>query len=124
MKKFAAVAASVLAFPFSASAQLTTELKNANDILSFIKSALNVALPLIIAAAVVWFVWSMFQYFVRGDEEQKAAAKTQVLYSIIGIFFMVSVWGLVNILYNTFNLDRNNHSGEVVNQLPQNLGGR
>jgi hypothetical protein len=120
MKKFGIMAASLLALPYSALAQPTvsTSVSNLNDIIRFIKSILNVALPLIIAVAVVWFVWNMFKIFLAGDEEAKASAKTNAIYGIVGIFLMISVWGLVNILYNTFGLDRTNRGATVTEQLP------
>ena len=39
-----------------------------------------------------------------GDEEKQKQSKYYVIYGIVGIFVMVSVWGLVNLLKNTFNL--------------------
>lgn len=66
---------------------------------------LNRAVPVIVAIAVVWFLWSVFQYAIAGDEEKKAAATKNMIYGIIAIFVMVSVWGLVRILVNTFGLE-------------------
>ena len=62
----------------------------------------KLALPLIISIAVVWFVWNVFQYAVAGDEDKKKEAKGQMIWGIVGIFVMVSVWGLVGILQSTF----------------------
>jgi hypothetical protein len=119
MKKFGIMASSVLALPFSVAAQVTAKPTDLNGIILFIKQLLNVALPIIIAAAVVWFVWSMFQIFLAGEEDKKAKAKTNALYGIIAIFLMVSVWGLVNILTRTAGL--NNNSIENGNTDPLRL---
>lgn len=123
MKKFGTIAALALALPFVAGAQnVTNSVSNLQNIISFIKSLINTALPLIIALAVVVFVWGMFQVILSGDdEEKKAKAKSTVMYGVIAIFVMVSIWGLVNILYNSFGLDRQNRGAEVQNQLPQNF---
>lgn len=59
---------------------------------------LNTLLPLIIAAAVVWFIVVVFQYALSTDEEKKKAAKGHIIWGIIGLAVMVSVWGLVNIV--------------------------
>lgn len=77
---------------------------------------LKLALPLIISLAVVYFVFQVFRYAVAGDEEAKAKAKTQMIWGIIGIFVMVSIWGLVAILQSTFGTSA--VQGNIGNQLP------
>jgi|GEM_PF-572924 len=61
-------------------------------------------IPLIFAIALVAFLWGVFQYFFSGAEK-KEEAKDFLLYGIIGLFIMVSVWGLVRILTGTFLLE-------------------
>jgi len=46
------------------------------------------------------------QYITAGgDEEKRKAGRNTMLYGIIGLFVMVAVWGLVNVLISTFGLD-------------------
>lgn len=89
------------ALPLSAAAASITNLQS---IVDFIKNLLNTLLPLIIAAAVVYFVYGVAMYVMSGDDDAKAAAKSKIIYGIVGLFVMISVWGLVNILVNTFGL--------------------
>lgn len=103
MKKFS-IATLIYALPAVAFAQ---SISNVWDIAGFIKRILDTALPLLIAAAVVWFVYGLFQLFLAADEEKKEKAKSTVIYGVIALFVMVSVWGLVNILVGTFNLNNN-----------------
>ncbi len=65
---------------------------------------IQLVVPLIFAIALVAFLWGIFQYFFSG-EEKKEEAKSFLLYSLIGLFVMVSVWGLVRVLTGTFVLD-------------------
>jgi hypothetical protein len=95
------IGVSVYAVPFLALAQ-TTSVRSVWELFSLASRVLNLLVPLFIAVAVVYFIWQVFQYAVAGDEEKKAAAKTQIIWGIVGIFVMVSVWGLVNILQGTF----------------------
>ncbi len=121
MKKFSYIAASTVAavLPFSAYGA-ATPINNVDDIFTFIQHILNIVLPLIIALAVVYFVWGMFQLFLASDEEKKEKAKNTVIYGVIAIFVMVSVWGLVNILVGTFGLKNTAPSGIDANTvLPQ-----
>jgi len=62
------------------------------------------ALYLIMAASVLYVVWGAFQLM---KEEKREEAKNTVLYGIIGLFVMISIWGLVNILTNTAGLGNN-----------------
>ena len=64
---------------------------------------INNIIYLIIAAAVVYTVWGAFNMIK--SEEKREEGKSIILHGIIGIFVMVSIWGLVNILNTTFKLD-------------------
>jgi len=71
---------------------------------TLIQSLLGKAVPLIISLAVVWFMWNVFQYAVAGDEEKKSTAKTQMIWGVVGIAVMVSIWGLIGLLQGTFGV--------------------
>lgn len=78
----------------------------ANTLCSLIDSIigyLNQILFLLIGLAVVVFVWYVFKYFIQPNEDRKQAGM-YVMYSVIGFFVILSMWGLVNILQNTFGL--------------------
>jgi len=71
-------------------------------------------LPLILTLAIAMFVWGVVQYVINDSEEgKKAKGKQFMIWGIIGITVMVSVWGLVGIVGKTFNIDN------VVPQLKQ-----
>jgi cellulose synthase/poly-beta-1,6-N-acetylglucosamine synthase-like glycosyltransferase len=61
-------------------------------------------ITLIIALAMLVFVWNIFNYFFKADVSNKKDAGLYVLYSVIGFFVILSIWGLVAILKNTLNL--------------------
>lgn len=79
-------------------------------------SWVKMAFPLVVSIAVVYFIWQVFQFAVAGDEEKKAQAKTQIIWGIVGIFVMVSVWGLVGILQST--LGTSGVKADIGDQLP------
>src|SRR4051812_731630 len=105
MKKFAYLAAS-LALPALAFAQVTDVQSLGQTIISIINTVL---VPLIFALAFIVFLWGVFQYFIAGaaDEEKREGGKSLMIYGLIGFFVMVSVWGIVNLLLGTFNLNSN-----------------
>ena len=113
------ILASVLvgAAPMIALAQLSTVPQaGIGGLFTLLGNFLGRAVPLIISLAVVWFLFQVFRYAVAGNEEDKAKAKTQMIWGIVGIFVMVSVWGLVAILQSTFGTT--GVGPNLQNQLP------
>ena len=60
-----------------------------------------------------YFLWGLFRMVTSTDGSAREDARGYVTWGIVALFVMVSVWGLVNILRGTLNLN---------NTAPQNLG--
>ncbi len=76
------------------------------QLLGKLKGILDATVPFIIGLTVFVIIWGIFNYVVHGGEEEKRAeGRNFIIYGIIGLFLMLSVWGLVNILIGTFSLD-------------------
>jgi hypothetical protein len=122
MKKVAFLASTLL-LPVFASAQTLGKL-NANNglegVVSFIKNLINVALPLLIAAAVVYLVFNIIKYVVVAGEEAKKGAKDHIVWGVIGLFAIVSIWGLVNLLSSSFT-GKNSIDQSQINNLTNGL---
>jgi uncharacterized membrane protein YkvI len=93
--RLSAAFGAILALPLIANAQ------NVQGIINTFGTILNLLIVLMIGVAIVFFFWGMIQY-IRKAGEEKAKGLQTMLYGIIAIFAMVSVWGLVRILGNTF----------------------
>lgn len=102
--------------PLVALAQSTNPGQGIAGLFNLAGWVLNKAVPLIISIAVVWFIYNVFMYTIAGDEEKKKAAKTGMIWGIVGIFVMVSIWGLVAILQSTFGTS--GVTGNIGSQLP------
>lgn len=64
---------------------------------------INMTIPLVIGIAVFLFLWGLIKYITAGgDDKAVAEARKFMTFGIIALFVMVSVWGLVGILVNTF----------------------
>lgn len=119
MKKVAKiVVASAWALPFIAGAQ-SANLNYASRLLDQAKGLLDQLVVFLIALAVVWFIWNVIRYTMSSDEEKKGAAKTQMIWGIIAIAVIVSIWGLVAILQNIFGVGDSGVEN-VRNLLPRN----
>jgi hypothetical protein len=75
-------------------------INGASSIVGCIAGVFNTIIYLIISAAVVYIVWGAFT-MIRSEEKREEGKKV-ILYGVIGLFVMVSIWGFVNILVNTF----------------------
>lgn len=79
-----------------------------SDIIDLIIYYLNIVLVLFMGVAVVIFVYYVIKYFILPNEN-RAEAGSYVLYSVIGFFVILSFWGIVNVLQNTFGLQNENN---------------
>ena len=61
-------------------------------------------IPLMYALMFLFFVFGVFRYFFTGGEENRATGRVFVLWSLIGMVAVFSVWGVVNLLLSTFAL--------------------
>ena len=66
----------------------------------------NSAIGLLLGIATLVFLVGVIQYVIAGGDEKKtAAAKTYMLWGIIGLVVMVAAWGIVNLVVDTLGLD-------------------
>lgn len=63
-------------------------------------------IPLLITIAVIAFIWGIIQMFIDPtNEEAKKKGKMYAVWGIIGLFVIISIWGLVKIFANTFGVE-------------------
>ena len=111
------IAASVIAFsPLVAFAQYAPS-QGIHGLFLLVQQVLNWLVPIFIALAVVWLIWNVFQYTIAADPEKKKESTGAIVWGIVGIFVMVSIWGLVAILQSTFGTS--GVQSTVGNPLPQ-----
>ncbi len=59
--------------------------------------------PFLFSLAIVAFIWGIIQFFLNpNNEEKRKNGKSYMIWGLITLFVMVSMWGLVSILTNTF----------------------
>jgi hypothetical protein len=72
--------------------------------------------PLLIALSVIVFIIGVIKYIKNGDDSKaREEGRNFMIYGIIGLFVMISVWGLVGVLQGTFGLG----NSVFIPQLPQ-----
>jgi hypothetical protein len=73
------------------------------DTLAFFNTLLNGAIGLLITLAIIAFFWGLVRYLFSAGEEKSKGLQI-MLYGVITIFVMVSVWGIVRLLQSTFGV--------------------
>jgi len=89
-----------------------------SDIIDIITGYLSDILFLLMGIAVLIFVWFVIKYYIMPNEDRKNA-NLYVMYALIGFFVILSLWGIVGIIGNTFGLS--NPSGPSTWQNFSNL---
>lgn len=91
---------SFLVTPIAASAATITSLE---DLLLYATDVINMIIPILFGIALLFFLWGVVKYIKNGGEPKaREEARNFMIFGIIGLFVMVSVWGLVRVLVNTF----------------------
>ena len=85
-------------------------IKNLTDIINFFTCTIVQAIiPLLFVLSVAGFIYGVVKFFLNPDnEEGKKQGKSFMLWGLIALFVIVSIWGLVGILSNTFTPDTPN----------------
>ncbi|MBI1956929.1 MAG: hypothetical protein HYS44_00510 [Candidatus Niyogibacteria bacterium] len=93
---FASITAPLFVFA-AAPAILTTTIPN----------LLNAVIVVIIALAGLVFLWGVFKFVsAAGDEKARTTGRQFIIWGLVGLAVMFAFWGIVNILIDTFSLQK------------------
>ncbi|NLE07129.1 MAG: hypothetical protein GX627_00725 [Parcubacteria group bacterium] len=92
MKKLA-LTVGALALPLVSFAALG----NVDQLVTDIGNIVNKIIPILFALALLVFFWGLVRYIFTGPEK-KAEARSLMIWGVVILFVMASVWGLVHFL--------------------------
>lgn len=80
------------------------------DITQFLErvnaAILNPTILLMFALATVYFVWGLVQFIASSDTDQgRELGKSKILWGLVGMFIMISAYGIIRLVLNTFGID-------------------
>jgi hypothetical protein len=90
--------------PLFASAQSLEPLSN---LITAANGVVNRLVPLAITLAMLAFFWGMIRYIYKKSKNDTKQGRDLMIYGIIAIFVMVSIWGLVSLLQSAFGINKN-----------------
>jgi len=115
LKKFLPLLFVMATLPFIASAQPVSY--SATGVLDNISDLLSSILPILVSVAVLYFIYGVITYLIGYDEESKKAGRDKVIYGIVGLAVIVSVWGLVAILTTTLGVGQDAAPNTQISEL-------
>ncbi len=74
------------------------------SVLGTIGGIINIVTVIVVALALLAFLYGLLKYIFSLGGEEKGKGRELMVYGIIALFVMVSVWGLVRVLSNTFGV--------------------
>ena len=73
------------------------------SIVSNITILLCQIIGMLFVLATVIFLWGIIKYIIsQGSENELQAGRQYIIYGLIGLFVMVSMWGIINAAAYTF----------------------
>ena len=107
MKKF--IITGLVLAPTLAFAQT---LGNLETLLRSIQRLVSIAMPIIAGLALLGFFWGLVQYiFSAGDDTKKEKGQQHMIWGVIGLFVMMSVFGIMQLIINTLGVTGINPRG-------------
>ena len=90
-------------------------LANVDSLINKISDWIELLIPIVVSLAILAFLWGIFVYVIAKDEDAKGRGKNIMIWGVVGIFVMVSVWGLVSFIQTTLDIDSDSAPTELQN---------
>ena len=88
-------------------APLITHSAQLHDLINDAHDILRALVPFLIGIGLVIFLFGVLRYIAKGgSESDRANARQLMLWGIIILFVMTSVWGLVNVIVTTTDITK------------------
>jgi hypothetical protein len=82
------------------------QFKSLIDILVWIKCLISsIFIPMIFSLAFIFFLIGVIRFMAASDNAKKQDSKKYIWYGLIGLFVMVTVWGIIKLAAGIFGLD-------------------
>jgi hypothetical protein len=91
---------------------------NLTEIFRVVGTLVNASIGILVTLALATFFWGLVRYlFHLGGEKGAEQGKHLMIYGVVALFVMVSVWGLVAFIQNFFNINPNSGANAGISNL-------
>lgn len=75
------------------------------SLIEFVTELIASTIPIALALALLAFLWSIFRGFSNSDDSKKRAElKQSLIWTLLALFIVVTLAGIVSVLTSTFDL--------------------
>jgi len=92
--------------PFTSFAQNSLDSSNVTSLAGSLNKVINGRIiPLFVLIALAYTIYSVVDFMAaKGNSQDKNEKKQRIFWGIIGLFVIVSIWGLVAVIGRTFGI--------------------
>lgn len=79
-----------------------------SDLIKIILDLIKLAVPVLVGIALLVFFLGLTKFIFRlgGDEKAVTEGKSLIIWGLVALFIMVSIWGLLRFVYGEFGFPR------------------
>ena len=87
---------------------------NLNASIINITNTVNLLVPLMLAVAVVFFIYGVIKFIIAKGGGEKEAARNLIIWTVIGLASVLAIWGLARLLIDFFGLRPTNLDNSLL----------
>lgn len=81
-------------------------LNTLQNIIQTLGQIVQTLLPIVFALAILAFFYGIFRYIFSGGADEKASAKHVMIWSLVAIFVMASLFGIIQLAQSTLGINQ------------------
>lgn len=75
------------------------------QVIALLKTSVASLIPIMIGLAIVVFAWGLIQYIWAGSDDLKTKGRSMMIWGVVAIAVLVSIWGIVALLQDITGTD-------------------
>jgi hypothetical protein len=77
------------------------------SIIGKLKGWIILLIPIVIGIGLLYFLWGIAMFIANsGDEKGRQEGKSKMIWGVLAMFVMVSIWGLVGLLSSSLDVSQ------------------
>jgi hypothetical protein len=93
---------SLIVFAFSPAFALAADITDLKSLITYAIQIMNALIPLFFAMAFLGFIWGVIKYLYAAGPQKLSEARNYIIFGILAMAVMLSVWGLALLVKNSF----------------------
>ncbi|HEY9583041.1 MAG TPA: hypothetical protein VJK09_01880 [Candidatus Paceibacterota bacterium] len=77
---------------------------NLLGLLTLVEQIVSRLIPVLVALALIYFIVGLIRFVIAADAEKREDGKKMMLWGIISLFVIVSIWGIITYIAGILNI--------------------